>query len=64
MEHQTTSVDAPGFIKAVHGVRYRDIQQVQALPGYGLRLGLSDGQIIEGDPGDLVPGRTRSPTTF
>lgn len=31
------------------------IQSVEALPGYRLRLGLSDGRTVERDLSDLVP---------
>ena len=41
MEQQTTRVDAPGFIKAVHGIRYhvRDVARAVAL--YTQRLGFT-----------------------
>jgi hypothetical protein len=41
------------------GVR---ITTVEPLPGYRLRLGLSDGRTVERDLSDLVPGPDASPT--
>jgi Protein of unknown function (DUF2442) len=37
------------------------IQSVEPLPGYRLRLGLSDGRTVERDVSDLVPGPDASP---
>lgn len=37
------------------------IQRVEALPGYRLRLGLSDGRTVERDLSDLLPGPDAHP---
>lgn len=37
------------------------IQTVEAMPGYRLRLGLSDGRTVERDLSDLVPGPDAHP---